>query len=742
MFAPTKNEYHFKYLLTGITGQGITKVYLPEITPDTEILFEKEKTWIRQEMSPQLKKWVREWRGENERRKKNGQPEDYIHAQYERIAEWENQEVSRAKPGGTGVFIYNGWDDDPDKEPEIVYITPFHYWYLTSWKTYFGYPTFRDSDREIFYWIQYWEEDPNSFGGALNTIRRYGKSSIMGAWITYRATMNYSHNAGMQGEKDDKIKKFYKKMVVKPFYKLPYYYQPKFNEDTKQTTQIEFDLPQRVKRSMDDDDPDVLESMVDYRPSNEEEYDGDILGSFLIEEPGKHRKMSLYNDEGEGCWDIVKPCFLDGEVIVGKALLGTTVENMTVSEKGGRAYKKLVYDSDYDQKQDDGRTISGLYFAFLPGDCAYKGYYDSHGRPKREEARIALMRTRKSYRNNSRKLAGWIRKYPLSLREIFYVSPDRCEFNAEILQDRLMEIDTWVGEPITRKIDLYWENNIRFGKVLWRSNPTDGWLEVSWLPTKSEEMNLVGRKHTSDGLIYFPKNDGSFLSAIDPIQHGSTGSSTESRPVQLVKSKYKAALDGELTHEEILERAQPGFMVDGKWVLDANGKKYQYKSNKYIAMMDQRPTDPNVLYERSLMICWLFGVSLNVEKQFGGGLMSYFYQWKCSDFILPKYRAEFEKPSKTQGLGDDGTSASTSYIQEGTAAYANYIEYFGHTIPFRTQLEDALIFNAAKTTEHDYTVAGYNTEMAIRIRPKVAPKPVLNLDEIMPRFDPSGNLMN
>lgn len=739
MFHPTKNEYKFQYLITGIADAGIEKVYLPEIPDKKDILFAEEKKWVRQEMSPQLKKWVKEWRVTLEKNP------GYIHPHYDKIAEWESQEVSRSRPGGTGVFFYNGWEGDPTREPEIVYITPFHYWYLTSWKAYFGYPEYRDSDREIFYWIQFWEEDMNSFGGALNTIRRYGKSSIMGAWITYRATMNYSHNAGMQGEKDEKIKKFYKKMVLKPFYKLPYYYQPKYNTDTKQTNQIEFDLPplrSKQRSSIEMEEVQVLESMIDYRPSNEEEYDGDILGSYLIEEPGKNKKMSIYNDEGEGTWDIVKPCFLDGEKIIGKALLGTTVENMTATDKGGKAYKKLVYDSDYNQKQEDGRTISGLYFAFLPGDCAYKGYVDSHGRPKRAEAMAALMRTRKSYAKNSRKLAGWIRKYPLSIKEIFYVSPDRCEFNATVIQDRIMELDTWAGTPITRRIDLYWENNVRFSKVLWRHNPTGGFIETSWLPSKPDEMNLVGKKVLGNETFYFPKNDLNFASGIDPIQHGSTGSSTESRPVQFVKSKYKSSIDGQLTQEELIARAQPGKMVDGVWVLDPEGKKYQYKTNLFVVMMDHRPHDPNILYERALMICWLFGVSLNVEKQFGGGLMSYFYKYNCGDFILPKFVSEFEKPVKGESLGDDGTSASVSYIQEATGDYAAYIEYFGHMIPFRPQLEDALEFNARKTTEHDYTVAGYNTTMAEQIKPKTIPKPVLDLGTIMPRFGPSGEQLN
>lgn len=706
---------------------GIEQVYLPEVPSASKILFKKEKKWTRPEMSPQLKKWVREW--------KIAQTSDpkAIHAQYDQIVAWEDQQWDRAT---NGCWFYNEWADDPSKEPEIVYLTGFHYWYLTEWQPYFGRPDFRDSDREIFYWIQFWEEDPDSYGGALNTIRRYAKSTIMSAWIVYRTTMNYRHNSGMQGETDKKIAKFYKKMVLKPFYKLPYYFQPEYNTDTKQTTSIEFDLPpQRSKKRTytDWDEKETLESMIDYRSSGEGEYDGDELNSYIMEEPGKTKKVEIYNDEGEGRWDIVKPCFLQGDEICGKALIGTTVDYLSVADKGGHQYKKLFYDSNYNQKEEDGRTKSGLYSAFLPGDCAMKGYFDTQGRPMKEKARSKIMLTRKSYKGNPRKLAGWIRKYPLTITEIFYVSPDRCEFNAQILQDRLEEIESR-PEPFTSTVDFYWENNIPFTKVKWRHNPNGGWAQIAspsdiW---KKEFEHLTNQVGTKSGLdkngqevkMYFPKNDGKYCSGLDPIQHGSTGSSTESRPVQLVKSKYDVLLDGPLDQDTLERRAE---------------ERYQYKSNRYLLQMDHRPTNPLVLAERILMICWYFGISVHVEKQMGALIIGYFHEHGCGDFILEKYKPDFEKPDRTPS---DGTAASKGTIQEYTGNWAWYIDYFGHTIPFKELLSDSLIFDAAKTTIHDYTVAAGWTELAERMKPKNRVTPFRDLSDFMPTFDGYGNVLN
>jgi len=709
MFKETANPYKFKYLQTGITGNGIEQVYLPEVPEEHLIAFRKEQKWTRPKMSEQLKKWVKEWRTAIVKNP------GYIHAQHDKIMEWENQEWERCS---NGLWI---WSNGVP-----TYLTPFYYWYLSSWLTYFGYPMFRETDKEICYWIQYWEEDPDSYGGLLNTIRRYGKSSIMGAWIVYRATRNFNHNAGMQGQTDDKIKKFYKKMVLKPFYKLPYYHQPTWNTDTKQTNQIEFDLPpkrgQRLS-SADIDDVEVLESMIDYRASGEGEYDGDVLNSYMLEEPGKHVKTSVYDDEGEGTWDIVKPCLRKGRQIRGKCLAGTTVEDMNVADRGGKAYKNLFYDSDFNVRQADGRTRSGLYAAFLPGDCAYEDYLDEWGHPMRDLARQQLMKERDAFRNNPRKLAGLIRKYPLTIVEIFYVSPDRCEFNSLILQDRLRDIDTST-EPFTSRYDLYWENGVRMSKVLWRHNPTGGWLEASWMPKTPEEQNLFTRRNSNGREVFSPKDDNKKACGFDPIQHGSANNSRESKPVLYVKTKYDSSIDGQFTQEEFERNA---------------AIKYKYKTNLYIMRMAHRPNDPNVLFERALMICMWMGVSIHVEKQMGGACINYFHEHGCGDFILNKYKPEFEKPDKTP---TDGSSASSGLIQEYTSAYATYIEYFGHTIPFREQAEDALIFDASDPRVHDDTVAAGFTELACKMKPKVKEKPTLDLDDFFPRFDAWGNRVN
>lgn len=718
MFPKTNNPYQFKYLQTGITGEGIKEVYLPTKPKASEILFKKEQKWVRPEMPAHLKKAAKEWLV-----MKVKEP-DYIHPLSIEITAWEDQEWDRST---NGIWFWNNGVP--------TFITGFYYWYLSSWKLYFGYPIYRETDKEITYWIQWWEENPEVFGGGLCTIRRAGKSSVMGGWLGHRTTRNHNHFSGCQGENDDKIKSFYNTMVLAPFRKLPYYYTPTFDTSSEQNDGIKFTRPVRrakdisiIQAMNDQDDDDTLGSELDYRNSKENAYDQAVLHSYVMEECGK----TMVSNVSER-WDFVKPCLRRGVYVRGKAFLATTVEFMDTAGKGGKAFKELFFNSDVDDLQADGRTKSGLVMAFLPGDCAYEGFFDEWGHPMRDRAKRSILIERDSVKNNPKKHSALIRKYPLTVKEIFWINAEDCEFNATVLQDRLSEIDYMVN-PIISKLELSWRNNERFSEVIWKHS-TNGWLKVANVPwilgDHKDKLNAVQQVQG----IWTPKNDNTFASGVDPVDHGVVITTTSrsddefknsrrSRPVLFVKTKYDAAIDGMLTQEILEQRAE---------------QKYQYKTNRYFVMMDTRPNDPNVYFERSLMIAWLFGVSLHVENQ-KPGLINYFHEHNCGNFILSKYVPEYAmKPGMNQ---QDGSAASTLTIQEYTSCKATYIEYFGHTIPFKELLEDDLQFNPRKTTEFDYSVASGWTELACKMRPKVVAKPLLDLSTIMPTFDSYGNRTN
>lgn len=700
MFLKTSNEYRFKYLVTGLTGEGIPCVYLPEHPPDKEILFNKEQKFIRMEPSEIMKEWMDEFESEQER------DPNYIHPQQELLNQWEEQEFDRCQKG---IWFWN--------DGEKVYLTGDHYKYLTQWNQLFGYADFRESDKEFFYWIKFLEEDELCYGGAYNTGRRTGKSSKMGFWAMNRTSTNFKHLTGMQGEDDLKIRAFYEQLVIEPFYKLPYYSRPVYDTTTLQKKGIIFkDPPKRNKRRIHTRKKLVLESRMDYRTSEANKYDQAKLHTYVNEEPGK----KLTGDIGE-LWGFVKRCLKLGIKIIGKSLFATTVEFMDVTSKGGRAYKKLCYASDYNIRNKNGETISGLYAAMMPADCDFEGCIDAHGRPEREKARTYIFADREASKDNPKDHSSLIRKHPLNWHEVFYVDTERCEFNATKLQNRRFEL--MMNPPPIRRFDLRWENNVRFTKVIMIDNPINGWSKWAWVPKNDDEKKLMNNveMYNQDGITRFkPLNTNIFGGGFDPIDHGIVNedggneedyvSSRRSKPVLTIKRKYDVSIDGPMSQEILEQRAR---------------EHYPYKTNKRVMMMDARPNDPNVLFERVLMVCWLLGCPLKTESQ-KPGVINWFHAAGCDDFLLDKYIPILEN-TKRSDLGVKGTPASTLMINEYTDLLSTEIEYFIHVEPFIEFVDDALIFNPLKTKPHDYAVAWGWQEIGCQIRSRVAPLQVKDI---------------
>jgi len=679
-------------------------------------------------MSDELREWIAEADFEKSRKDKNGDfiHRDYVHPHQNEINEWEDMQWSR---GNDGVFFWNNG--------VRTFITGDYYRYLTEWQPDFE-VQYRETDKETFYWVKYWEEDPNSFGCLYNTLRREGKSAKMGFWITNRCISNFKHFGGMQGEDNKKIQDFYNLHILTPFHKLPSYRQPIFNTNTIQKTGIEFSEPPRRNRKRSNKRT-VLESRMDYRTSEENKYDQAKLHSYAGEEFGKTLTANVAKR-----WGFVKPCLTLGKFIIGKAFIGTTVEFMDTSGKGGRAYQKLCYESDYNIRNKNNQTTSGLYAGLMPADCALEGFFDEWGHPQRKEAKEFILNGRDAVKNIPSDYATLVRKYPLNWTEVFYTSAEHCEFNIQILQDRKAEL--LIEPPPIRRFNLDWENKVRFSRVVMTDSDT-GWFkttkvfsgdEAQWYNQISRrmEMRLNPKTGQTEPMqLFAPLNDDKFAIGLDPIDHGVVVEDTttmgedgfvsarKSRPVLLVKRKYDSSIDGPLNLDLMIQRAR---------------ERYPYKTGVQFAMMDQRPQDPNVFFERVLMICWLLGCTVSVESQ-KPGVINWFNEAGCGDFIWMKYVAD---PS-TAKKGDmiQGTAASQPMIQEYTGLIATDVEYFGHTYPFIEVVEDHLQFRPDKTREFDYSVAHGWLEIGAKQRRKMAKPQLRDVREYFKTFRPDGSVI-
>ena len=110
------------------------------------------------------------------------------------------------------------WFRNNDKD---VFLTGFHYYYLSYWNIDIGLPKFRMPDLEKSYFIDYCIKDPLCMGMTEVTKRRFGKSFYAGCFATEYITRTKMTNSGIQSKTGNDAKKFFSKTVVNPFRRLP-----------------------------------------------------------------------------------------------------------------------------------------------------------------------------------------------------------------------------------------------------------------------------------------------------------------------------------------------------------------------------------------------------------------------------------------------------------------------------------------------------------------------------------------
>ena len=118
----------------------------------------------------------------------------------------------------------------------------------------------------------------------------------------------------------------------------------------------------------------ALNTVINWKNTTNNAYDGEKLHLLYLDEAGKWEKPTDIRD----AWRIQRTCLIVGRRIVGKAMVGSTVNPM---DKGGKEYKDLWKDSDPFGRNANGRTRSGLYRLFIPAYESLEGFFDKYGNP-------------------------------------------------------------------------------------------------------------------------------------------------------------------------------------------------------------------------------------------------------------------------------------------------------------------------------------------------------------------------
>jgi len=543
---------------------------------------------------------------------------------------------------------------------KMTYLTGLYYYYLTHWRIDIGLPKFRLPDLKKAYITDYVVNDPDAYGLIEITKRRIGKTFWAGCFITEHATRVPNSWSGIQSKVEADAKSVFGKACVQPFRKLPDFFKPQYDRSQGDVPKRELRFYKSSKRGeLDSNQYDVdseLESLINYRNSKPEAYDGEKLTRYMCDEVFKTIDLDVLKRHYQ-----VKPCFedSDGWTILGKAIYTSTVEDM---EGYLESYEQLWKDSDQSKRQSDSRTKSGLYRFFTPAQDMI--YLDKYGIPDSKRGLEHLMKRRLDLIDDPRALASFIRKNPTTWQEAFRTDGDNCLYNAIKIDDRL-DLLNWKKDYETR-YDLLWEDEEKTKVKLVKTSK--GRFQFSWIFEDPDKANNVHIRGTN----VIPKNILHFVIGIDPYDHNRTKTGRFSKGAAAVYRKFDPFDQGD--------------------------------SDNFVAIYANRPQTAAIFYEDMIKLCHYFGCQMLFEDQ-KQGIRAYFHDRGYAAFIMVDEK------------GNEGISASTKSHQSIVEHTELFIDEHCHRVNHPELLRDWKDFKLDDTEKFDLGMAsGYALIAAKRIK--------------------------
>lgn len=543
---------------------------------------------------------------------------------------------------------------------KAVYIPPSYYIYLNWCRLDVGYPAYREPDRKFFYVWEYCVEDPRCAGLVDIERRRAGKSFKAGSIILDRTSIFRNHHGGIQSKTEEDARNVFRKAVVTFFKKLPDFFRPVYDASKGIAPTKELRFFQTVRRGKFAEailENDELESWIDFGSAEMFHYDGSKLNTYFVDEFAKTQDIDVWDR-----WNVTRFCLDQDGIWCGKAICTSTVEEM---ENGGEAAKKLWDASNPNERDDNGRTKSGLYRIFFP---AYETtYFDKFGTADSERAKVFYLNQRAGLQNDPRALSSIIRKNPFTIEEAFRIDGEHCLYDAMKLNLQLDNI-SYKSNLVTRG-NFVWKNGERFTDVVFEPSKNGRW-EVAWLFDNKDMSNKVVKRNN----MYYPNNNFLFTMGVDPFKYDKAKDQRRSDCAGLVYKKVDPML--------------PSHLYNDTFVC-----KYKYRA----------PTTA-IQYEDILKTAWYYGCQILFERNIDNWKY-YFKDAGCEGFLM-KLPGEDE-----YGLYSDGKKLVHQQLCDYTEAYINE---FSERVYFKDLLQEWLEFDIEKTTKYDVAMAAGYTLIAAR----------------------------
>ena len=641
-------------------------IQLPKQPESKDILFndrpKEQQFWKRTDPPADLKRIrsMDEWAE---------QPKEFR----ERYIPYIQEEFKRRR---NGVWFYNNGVP--------TYITGRHYMLLQWSMMDIGYASYLEFQQRLFLHYAACESDPRSLGQVYTKCRRSGYTNISGAILTDEGTQVSNKVLGMMSKTGkDAQENIFMKKVLPMFRSYPFFFKPIQDGTTNPRVELAFREPAKriTKTNKTSGRTEALDTIINWKNTVSNAYDGEKLHILYLDEAGKWENPLDINE----VWRIHRTCLIVGKKVIGKALVGSTVNPL---DKGGANYRKLYFDSDPTKRNDNGRTKSGLYRIFIPAYEALEGFFDVYGNPIVEDpekptltmdgditsigARTYLSNERRALGTDPYELNEVIRQFPWTEDEAFRDSTKSSHFNVGLIYEQMQYNRELYPNPVI-KGNFSWKNGAPDTEVIWTPDNNGRWY-ISWLPP--EEFR--NKKRHDYGKVY-PANDNVGCGGVDSYDLDNTMDGRGSKGACHLFNKFNM----------------------------------NFPSNMFVAEYAERPPLARIFYEDVLMAAVFFGYPLLIENN-KYGIVRYFETRGYDGYIMDRPE-HLKTPGSTTNVKTKGIpSNSQDVIQAHAQAIESYVhEHVGTNhntgnmgkMYFDRTLEDWIGYRMDNRTKFDLTIS-------------------------------------
>ena len=573
-----------------------------------------------------------------------------------------------------GFWFYN------DGEP--TYITGRHYMMLQWTRMDIGYPSFLLFQRDIFLHLAACEADDRCIGQLYTKCRRSGYTNICSSVLLDEATQVKDKLLGIQSKTGkDAQENIFMKKVVYMFRHYPFFFKPIQDGTTNPRMELAFREPSKriTKKNKSSQTGEALNTVINWKNTTNNAYDGEKLHILYLDEAGKWEKPTDIRD----AWRIQRTCLIVGRKIVGKAMVGSTVNPM---DKGGKEYKDLWADSDPNQRNANGRTRSGLYRLFIPSYQSLEGFFDVHGRPIVDDpaepvdgldgdailigAKTYLKNERESLKGDPSELNEVTRQFPFTTDEAFRDSIDGSIFNVGKIYQQVEYNDELFPNPVVKGNFIWKEKD----KTVVFSPDVNGRFRVAWMPPQ-EQRNV---RRMDGGKLVAPFADRG-CGGVDSYDLDATVDGRGSKGALHLYNKFHI----------------------------------ENPSNMFVVEYASRPDLAKIFYEDVLMAAFFYGYPLLVENN-KYGIVRYFESRGYDGYLMDRPRHLMSAnakvnvktkgiPSNSQDVIQSHAQAIEQYIHDHVGMNNNTGEY--GKMYFNRTLEDWIGFKINDRTKFDLTIS-------------------------------------